>query len=93
MKMNEYIVFGALIAIALFVGWVYWPKKEEEKKEETLETPVVAAPVESQITDAVTQIAPIVSNETTTVTAPTVKKPRAKKAISAPKKATRKVRK
>lgn len=83
--MNDAIIFGSIVAIVLFLGWLWWPKEEkkEEKKEEAPAAPVepvvVSAPVESPITDAVTQTAPVVPD------APTTKKPRAKKATSAPK--------
>jgi predicted negative regulator of RcsB-dependent stress response len=95
-EMNDAIIFGSIVAIVLFLGWLWWPKQEkvEEKKEEAPVEPAAApAPVESQITDAVTQAAPVVSAiaagsvaaTATAVAATTTKKPRAKKATSAPK--------
>jgi len=80
--MNELYIWGGLIAAALIIGWWAWPKKEkvaeEVKTEPAPSAPVVAA-VNDQITDAVTQTAP-------------VKKPRAKKPV-APKTTAAKAKK
>jgi len=87
-EMNDAIIFCSIAAIVLFLGWLWWPKSEkvEEKKEEApappVEPVVAPAPVESQITDAVTQAAPVVSAAVPTTTA---KKPRATKKTTAAK--------
>jgi len=79
--MNELYIWGGLIAAALIIGWWAWPKKEkvaeEVKTEPAPSAPTVA--VNDQITDAVTQTAP-------------VKKPRAKKPV-APKTTAAKAKK
>jgi hypothetical protein len=80
--MNEFYIFGALIVAVLAFGWFAWPRKEkiaEEAKVEPTPEPapavpvenvtVEAAPVNPQITDAVTSAAP-------------AKKPRAKKPVA-----------
>ena len=77
--MNDMYIWGGIIAAVVVLAWLWWPKKEEpakldEAKEEPKVDPV-AAPVNPQITDAVTQAKP------KKTTAP-VKKAPAKKAAA-----------
>ena len=79
--MNDLIIFGSIVAIVLFLGWLWWPKEEKKEEAKIEPTPepappvpvehitVAAEPVNPQITDAVTSAAP-------------AKKPRAKKPVA-----------
>ena len=53
--MNDTVVWGLITAGVLLLAWMWWPKKKvAEALEEVKAEEKVAAPVETQITDAVT---------------------------------------
>jgi len=91
--MNDLYIWGGLIVAVIGLAWLLWPQKtmtealQEAKAEEKAVTPVAA--VNDQITDAVTQTAPVKKTRAKKPAAP--KKTAAKKAPA--KKAVRKGRK
>ena len=91
--MNDLYIWAGIAAAVIVLAWLLWPQKtmtealQEVKAEEKTATPVAA--VDDQITDAVTQTAPVKKPRAKKPAAP--KKPAAKKAPA--KKAVRKGRK
>ena len=87
--MNDLIIFGSIVAIVLFLGWLWWPKeekKEEAKVEPTPEPapqsapePAPPVPVEN-VTVAAEPVNPQITDAVTS--AAPAKKPRAKKPVA-----------
>jgi hypothetical protein len=92
--MNDTVVWGLIGLGVLLLGWLWWPKKTVTETLEEVKAEEKAAPVNPQITDAVTQTAPAKKTRAKKPAAP--KKTAAKKAPAkkaAPKKAVKKGRK
>jgi hypothetical protein len=86
MTENE-IIIGVIIAAALFLGWIWWPKKEEEAKLDPVNPEPAPAPApvkeEAPMAKATTKKAP--AKKAPTKKAPAKKAP-AKKAVKKGKK-------
>jgi hypothetical protein len=93
--MNDTFAWGLIGVGFALLAWLWWPKKTvKETLEEVKAEEKAAAPVNPQITDAVTQTAPAKKTRAKKPAAPkktATKKAPAKKA--APKKAVKKGRK
>lgn len=92
--MNDTVIWGLIGLGVLLLAWMWWPKKTVTETLEEVKAEEKAAPVNPQITDAVTQAAPAKKTRAKKPAAPkkaAPKKAPAKKA--APKKAVKKGRK
>jgi len=95
--MNDLYIWAGIAAAVIVLAWLLWPQKtmtealQEVKAEEKAATPVAA--VNDQITDAVTQTAPVKKPRAKKPTTPKVASKKAPAKKAAPKKAVKKGRK
>ena len=94
--MNDTVVWGLIGLGVLLLAWMWWPKKTVTETLEEVKAEEAAAPVNPQITDAVTQAAPAKKTRAKKPATPKVaskKAPAKTTKKAAPKKAVKKGRK
>ena len=94
--MNDTVVWGLIGIGVLLLAWMWWPKKTVTETLEEVKAEEAAAPVNPQITDAVTQAAPAKKTRAKKPATPKVaskKAPAKTTKKAAPKKAVKKGRK